>query len=248
MSGLVRLYPRAWRERYEAEFLTLLEARPPTIGDRFDIVRGALDARLHPQVRRAPEDPVVPDQRAADLVVARRLGFAALVGAAVWGAGWAVAMNGPIVTDGGSTYRDGGAAMPLLLLSVFLLVLGLAGQLIWLPASARLGRAGAVIAIPFLILWAFAPWIGFTFLGWLVGLVILAFGAARANRWSPVASGVLVATCLAVVTLALTVFSGLVSFPQELAELTFFALGFAIWSVVGGTLVAGTAPVPLRRA
>ena len=52
MSALVRLYPRAWRERYEAEFLELLEARPPTIGDRFDILRGALDARLHPQVRR----------------------------------------------------------------------------------------------------------------------------------------------------------------------------------------------------
>src|SRR4029079_7068859 len=34
VSALIRLYPRAWRERYEDEFLALLEARPPTIGDR----------------------------------------------------------------------------------------------------------------------------------------------------------------------------------------------------------------------
>jgi hypothetical protein len=51
VSALIRLYPRAWRERYEDEFLALLEARPPTIGDRLDIVRAALDARMHPQVR-----------------------------------------------------------------------------------------------------------------------------------------------------------------------------------------------------
>ncbi len=48
MSMLVRLYPRAWRDRYEAEFLALLEARPPTARDALDTVRGALDAHLHP--------------------------------------------------------------------------------------------------------------------------------------------------------------------------------------------------------
>ena len=46
MSALVRLYPRSWRERYEDEFLGLLEVRPPTMRDRVDILRGALDARL----------------------------------------------------------------------------------------------------------------------------------------------------------------------------------------------------------
>ena len=50
MTALVRLYPRAWRDRYEAEFLALLEARPPTPRDRLDLVRGAVDARLHPEV------------------------------------------------------------------------------------------------------------------------------------------------------------------------------------------------------
>jgi hypothetical protein len=32
MSALLRLYPRSWRERYEREFLGLLEARPPSLG------------------------------------------------------------------------------------------------------------------------------------------------------------------------------------------------------------------------
>ena len=58
MSALIRLYPAAWRERYEAEFLDLLEARPPTLGDRFDILRGALDARVRPQVQGTPQDPI----------------------------------------------------------------------------------------------------------------------------------------------------------------------------------------------
>lgn len=50
MSALIRLYPRPWRERYETEFLAVLASRPPSIGDRVDIVRGAVDARLHPEL------------------------------------------------------------------------------------------------------------------------------------------------------------------------------------------------------
>jgi hypothetical protein len=49
MNRLVRLYPRAWRDRYEEEFLALLAERPPTFGDLLDTVRGALDAHLNPQ-------------------------------------------------------------------------------------------------------------------------------------------------------------------------------------------------------
>ena len=45
---LLRLYPRAWRERYGDEMRDLLEQRPPTRSDAVDLVRGALDAHLHP--------------------------------------------------------------------------------------------------------------------------------------------------------------------------------------------------------
>jgi hypothetical protein len=50
MSRLVGLYPRTWRARYGDEFAELLAARPPSLRDRLDIVIGALDARMNPQV------------------------------------------------------------------------------------------------------------------------------------------------------------------------------------------------------
>jgi hypothetical protein len=46
---LLRLYPRAWRERYGEELSAQLEAeRPLRLGVVADLVRGALDAHLHP--------------------------------------------------------------------------------------------------------------------------------------------------------------------------------------------------------
>jgi hypothetical protein len=46
---LLRLYPRAWRERYGEELSAQLEAqRPLRTGVVADLVRGALDAHLHP--------------------------------------------------------------------------------------------------------------------------------------------------------------------------------------------------------
>jgi hypothetical protein len=46
---LLRLYPRAWHERYGEELSAQLEAqRPLRIGVVADLVRGALDAHLHP--------------------------------------------------------------------------------------------------------------------------------------------------------------------------------------------------------
>lgn len=46
---LLRLYPRAWRERYGEDLSAQLEAqRPLRIGVVADLVRAALDAHLHP--------------------------------------------------------------------------------------------------------------------------------------------------------------------------------------------------------
>jgi hypothetical protein len=41
---LLRLYPRAWRERYEAEMLALLEEHDVTLATHLDLLRGAIDA------------------------------------------------------------------------------------------------------------------------------------------------------------------------------------------------------------
>jgi hypothetical protein len=56
MNRAIALYPRAWRERYEAEFLVLLAEHPPGPRETVDIVRGAIDARLHPHLVQADMD------------------------------------------------------------------------------------------------------------------------------------------------------------------------------------------------
>jgi hypothetical protein len=50
MSRLLRLYPAAWRERYEAEFIGTLQERPIGMAGSVDILRGAMDAHLHPEL------------------------------------------------------------------------------------------------------------------------------------------------------------------------------------------------------
>lgn len=73
MAGitLLRLYPTAWRARYGAEFAELLTARPPTLRDTLDIVLGAVDARVHPQVGKTPAaDAAMPrDRSVAGLII-----------------------------------------------------------------------------------------------------------------------------------------------------------------------------------
>jgi hypothetical protein len=46
-AGLLRLYPAAWRDRYETELLAVLEQANLGPRGRLDLARGALDARLH---------------------------------------------------------------------------------------------------------------------------------------------------------------------------------------------------------
>ena len=50
---LLRLYPRAWRERYGVEFLAIVEPGRLSVQQVIDIVSGAIDARLSSDVRRA---------------------------------------------------------------------------------------------------------------------------------------------------------------------------------------------------
>ena len=48
-SALVRLYPRAWRQRYGPEMQELLDAEKPSLRTYVDLIAGAVDARLNPQ-------------------------------------------------------------------------------------------------------------------------------------------------------------------------------------------------------
>src|SRR5262245_43673064 len=49
LRPLVRLYPRAWRHRYEAEFTDMLDAQPLSVHLVIDVLFGAVDARVRPQ-------------------------------------------------------------------------------------------------------------------------------------------------------------------------------------------------------
>ena len=48
MTFLLRLYPRHWRRRYEAEMRELLASEPRTLRLAVDLVAGAIDARVNP--------------------------------------------------------------------------------------------------------------------------------------------------------------------------------------------------------
>ncbi len=50
---LLRLYPRVWRARYEEEFLVVLASHPFSVCEGIDVMRGALDAHLHPHLGTA---------------------------------------------------------------------------------------------------------------------------------------------------------------------------------------------------
>jgi DNA-binding PadR family transcriptional regulator len=50
---ILRLYPPAWRERYETEMTALLEQHHLMLWTVLDLLVGALDARLDPHYRRA---------------------------------------------------------------------------------------------------------------------------------------------------------------------------------------------------
>jgi hypothetical protein len=66
---LVGLYPRAWRERYEEEFVAMLEQRRVSPSDLVDVALGALDSWVRPQVASEGRTLVVSKMRTSLLAV-----------------------------------------------------------------------------------------------------------------------------------------------------------------------------------
>jgi hypothetical protein len=199
VSRLVRLYPAAWRERYEAEFMELLATRRPGVTERIDIVRGALDAHLHPQVRHPGEVP--PALAEGDGRLARRLGLGTLAGAALWVVAWILVLLGPVRYDDDGAYRDGAAAFPFLFGAVALIAGGLAGQFVVLPKEALLARVGAGLALAFTVIWGIQPWLLWAGVPMIGGLAILAVGGHRARVWPAWSSASVGLACVVVVVL-----------------------------------------------
>lgn len=232
MSRLIDLYPRSWRDRYGDELRALLEERPPSLRDRLDLIRGALDARTHPQLAR-PDGSELPDEAVTN---SRRAGRFTLAGAVAWIAGMVVAVNGPLVHESWGTYRDGTGGLPFIILAMALLAVGLAGTAERLPAGDRLGRAGAWVAGGGGLLWSMAPWVMVSGLVGAIGFVCLGVAAVRAGLWPAGSIGAVLAALLGFPL----VLSGLV--PLEGAfgrDAQFVVIGglVVLWLVVGGPLV-----------
>lgn len=242
MSRLVELYPGAWRARYGEELEDLVAARPLGLGGSIDLVRGALDAHRHPEL----VDVTVPGptgtepvsrQRYEDLLVARRLGIVSWLGAVAWIFAWVVAANGPMVGTGDDAYRDGGAALPLYFAALVMLSAGLVGQMIRLPARARVARLGAFIGIFAAPAWGFGPWLLQFAIILLIALLMLAIGAWWANEWSGSAALAVVSSTVTGAVLVLATFGiGIGGSPGQGLMVVFVSFLTVNWLAAGANL------------
>ena len=114
-SGLVRLYPGPWRARYGEEMRALLGSAPGRRRDVLDLLRGALDAWLH---------PAAPSRVPA---------IAALVGGGLWTIAAVGVISQPVPPD-----------WPGYLAEIVLLALAAASLLLvaTLGCALRVGDAG----------------------------------------------------------------------------------------------------------
>ena len=126
-ATLIALYPGAWRRRYGDELEALLETGGLGARDRIDLIRGAIDAHLHPG--QPSMLPVVAAIGAGGLASAHAIALAAQ----------------PTPLDWPGYLID---ALPLAILAVALLIPSVIG--LWLrlgDADGALGRLGIVVAL-----------------------------------------------------------------------------------------------------
>ena len=224
MSRLLNLYPAAWQERYRDEMMDLLAEHPPTWRDRFDLVLGALDARLNPQVhgRPAASERDVPGPR----TIAVSIG--ALIGGALWIAG-GLAMNAaPFGAADG--YRESTAATLILAMAAFvsaLAAIGLAGRS---GTFMGIGRAMLVMALLIPLPW---PLVLFGVFG--TAFATCAYGIALVREGGQPAGIVLAVTALALTSINTQDERALLSIPLGLA-----------WVAIGAIALIRRWPAPIR--
>ena len=228
MNRLIALYPRNWQARYGDEFQSVLAARSLSTRERLDIVGGAVDAHLHPQV---PGPERVRDRYGLGPLA----GFALLVGAVT------LMANGPVQSDEYGTYRDGSAALPVLVLATILLSVGLYRVIQRLPdVEGGPFRAGliAIIAGP---IWSFMPWLAPIGLIFLLAVLGLAVGARRAGLL-PAWSEILLVVLLVVPAGLMAAVPFLPWYAMRVAGINFLLFLGPIggtWLVVGAVLLRG---------
>ncbi len=71
MTWLLKLYPPRWRRRYGQELTELMAAQPFSVGTAIDVIAGAIDAWVYPQLSTA--DRATPDTRGEAAMVAKMM-------------------------------------------------------------------------------------------------------------------------------------------------------------------------------
>lgn len=61
MNWLLQLYPARWRERYGEEFGAVLASQRASVGLVLDVLAGAIDAHLHPQIQNSHSKQIKGD-------------------------------------------------------------------------------------------------------------------------------------------------------------------------------------------
>jgi hypothetical protein len=192
MSRLVRLYPRAWRERYEPELVELIAARPPSVADRLDLVRGAIDAWRNPQLVTGTEAPTTGDRPwwPGATLAAIAGGLLAIAGGiGMWAA--------PMIPWLG--YKDSGT--PVMILILGLILTAIAAVLVaWSPGSRRAGRIAA-LAMLVAALGMMAPWPVLIVAFFAYGASAIAFALVRWRGHGEPLAGLIVLGTVALVSL-----------------------------------------------
>lgn len=230
MSALIRLYPRPWRDRYEVEFLGILESRPPSGRDRFDIVLGALDARLHPELPGHPDAP----RRSTPLA---RWAGASAISAGVFYLAWVGLILQEFKGWGGGEPEHAFVGILLsvtasLLLALAHVLLAVVGQ----PSMLSFGNIGASVAAVSFVFLALGGGLVLVFA--LIGSAMLA--AAMSGRTLP---GWLSAFYVGATALLLAVMLAFVAGDgRDVSLLPLMAPFGLAWLLVGFTVVRRGVP------
>ena len=80
MNWLLRLYPAPWRERYAEEFGAVLSSQRASLGLVVDVLAGAIDAHLHPQIQSSNSKPVMQGTKGEDTMTLAMLQRCAIGG------------------------------------------------------------------------------------------------------------------------------------------------------------------------
>ena len=67
LALLLRFYPARWRQRYGEEIADLLATEPPSVPRAADLLRGLIDAHLHPELVDSALAAVPAGERSAEM-------------------------------------------------------------------------------------------------------------------------------------------------------------------------------------